>query len=237
MAYSNPELAGVFDANNVRDVALAEGMTPAQAVEIVRDHFVAKGVKCAYWVMNPSAPVEKTRPMVEHLLSLGYAENVSDILLLDRIPGVAVPVVGGVRVIPARASFKHAKALFEESARKWKTPELADAIMMHMDDPHWDALLAIKDGVAVAHGGVLAVGEVGRIDEVYVAEAHRGKGLGMMMMARVLEICARSLFKHVMLSVLPSNVAAQSLYRRFGFAKMGEVKGYFAGGVKLQGPV
>ena len=47
------------------------------------------------------------------------------------------------------------------------------------------------------------------------------------MMSRVLEICARSLFKHVMLSVSPSNTAAIELYRRFGFQKIGQITGYF----------
>src|SRR5437868_1200597 len=83
-----------------------------------------------------------------------------------------------------------------------------DASLLHLDDPHYDALLALKDGAAVASIGVLAVGEIGRIDEVYVAEQHRRQGLGRVMMNRVLEICARSLFKHVLLSCGADNVAA-----------------------------
>ena len=74
--------------------------------------------------------------------------------------------------------------------------------------------------------GVLAVGEIGRIEGVYVGKAHRGKGLGTLMMNRVLEICARSLFKHVMLSVLPGNRGAIGLYERFGFRKIGQIINY-----------
>ena len=105
--------------------------------------------------------------------------------------------------------------------------------MLHLDDPHWDALLALRDGQPVAHIGVLAVGEIGRIQGVYVAKSHRGRGLGSLMMSRVLEICARSLFKHVMLSVSPSNAAAIELYRRFGFQKIGQITSYLLPGVHL----
>jgi ribosomal-protein-alanine N-acetyltransferase len=120
----------------------------------------------------------------------------------------------------------------EESAERYKTTQLADAQMLHLDDPHWDALLALKDGEPVAYMGVLAAGEIGRIDDVYVARAHRGKGLGALMLSRVLEISARSLFKHVLLSVNPKNGAAIGLYKKFGFAKVGEVVGYFRPGLE-----
>jgi ribosomal protein S18 acetylase RimI-like enzyme len=98
--------------------------------------------------------------------------------------------------------------------------------MAHLDDPHWDALLALREGTAVAAVGVLAVGDVGTIDELYVAKDHRRQGIGRTMMGRALEICARSLFRNVMLSVPPENEAAQVLYRGLGFRKVGEVMSY-----------
>jgi ribosomal protein S18 acetylase RimI-like enzyme len=41
-------------------------------------------------------------------------------------------------------------------------------------------------------------------------------------MSRVLEICVRSLYRHILLGVDPSNVAAQRLFRELGFEKVGE---------------
>ena len=83
----------------------------------------------------------------------------TDILYLDRLPGGLIPGTRDeLRIIPARASFKHARMLHEESAQQWHEPQLAEAAMLHLDDPHYDALIAIKDGAAAAHAGVLAVG-------------------------------------------------------------------------------
>ena len=75
---------------------------------------------------------------------------------------------------------------------------------------------------------MLAVGDVGRIDKVYVAEAHRRQGIGRTLLGRALEICARSLFKHVMLSVRPDNEPAQALYAASGFRKIGQFIEYRA---------
>ena len=81
-----------------------------------------------------------------------------------------------------------------------------------------------REGVGTA--GVLAVGEVGLIEDVYVAEAHRGRGIGRTLVSRALEICARSLFKHVLLEVWPQNKAAVELYQKYGFRKIAESVAY-----------
>lgn len=231
-AYANPQLAQVYDANNIRDVALPEGMTAAQAYEQVASYYQNRGVRCAYWTMNPSAPESRTRPMVEHLLSLGYRAESAEILLLGRTPQAAVSDAG-LKIIPARASFRHTRLLAEDAARQWNAPQLADARMLHLDDPHWDALLALKEQTPVAYIGVLSVGEIGLIEHAYVAEAYRRLGIGRIMLSRALEICARSLFKHVMLSVLPGNAPAQALYRGFGFHPIGQITGYYPADVTL----
>ena len=233
-AYTNPELSQVWDANNIRDVALRDDLSPVDAFAQVESHYAEKNLRCIYWTFNPSAPADRTQPLIDLLLSRGYQKKSNDIMYLRQAPQRPLPEIPGVKVIPARASFRHARELFEEGSARWRTPQVADADMLHLDDPHWDALLALKDGKPVAHIGVLASGEIGRIDNVYVAEAHRRQGLASLMMSRVLEICHRSLFKHVMLSVLPTNAAAIALYQSFGFKKIGEMISHFHPAVESQ---
>lgn len=225
-AFHNAELKEVWDANCILDAALAEGMTPAAAVEEVEEHFRANSSTCRRWVMNPSAPSERTRPLVEHLFSLGHRVIESDILYLSHMPTAPIREVGGLKIIPARASFRHARQLAEEASKRWNEPQLADAKMMHLDDPHFDAVLALQDGEAVATAGVLAVGEIGRIEEVFVSEKFRRLGFGRTMMSRALEICARSLFKHVLLSCAADNLAAKGLYDQLGFGVIGKTIAY-----------
>ncbi|HEV8292718.1 MAG TPA: N-acetyltransferase [Tepidisphaeraceae bacterium] len=230
-AYTNAELGEVWDANTIRDVALADDLTPGDAFEQVEAHYASKNTKCYYWTFNPSAPPQRTKPLSDLLLSRGYQVFANDIMVLRQAAGRALPDIEGLKIIPARASFRHTRQILEESATRYKTTQLADANMLHLDDPHWDALLALRDGQPVGYMGVLAVGEIGRIDEVYVAKSHRRQGIGSLMLSRVLEICARSLFKHVLLSVNPKNSAAIELYQKFGFQKIGEISGYFRPGI------
>jgi GNAT superfamily N-acetyltransferase len=213
----------VHYANRVMDVALPEGMSSADALEQAEAHFRERGSRCWQWIMNPSATEQQTHPMIELLLSRGYKRGAEDIMYLERLStGAIAHADSSLKIIPARASFRHARALYDEGARQWNEPQLADAAMAHLDDPHFDALIALHDGAAIAHVGVLAMGETGLIEEVYVSESSRGKGIGGVMMARAMEICARSLFKHVMLSVAPGNSAAIAMYTKFGFRKIGE---------------
>src|SRR5687768_723421 len=105
-AYTNPGLPGVYDANKITDVALPEGVTPEGALEQVGAHYSGRGVECHYWTMNPSAPESRTRPIIELLIARGYRAESTNLMLLDRIPPLRVPEIEGLKVIPARASFK-----------------------------------------------------------------------------------------------------------------------------------
>jgi GNAT superfamily N-acetyltransferase len=209
------------------DVALPEAISPRQAFDQVESHFAGLGTTCWQWIMNPSAPPRQTTPMIEHLESIGYKRDASNVMYLDRITSRPVgKTEEGLKIIPARASFRHARALHEESSRRWNEPQLADTAVMHLDDPHYDSLIALRDGVGVAHVGVLAMGEIGLIEEVFVSEPARRCGLGTTMMSRALEICARSLFKHVLLCCAADNTPAIRLYEKFGFRKIGDFVEY-----------
>jgi ribosomal protein S18 acetylase RimI-like enzyme len=166
--------------------------------------------------------------LAAHLQQNGFAPRTADLMRLEHLPP-RIAEVEGLKIIPSRASFRHARQLAEQAAQRYTEPTLADAAMLRLDDPHWDSLIALRDGQAVAHIAVLAVGEIGRIDDVYVAQDYRRLGIGRTMMSRALEICARSLFKHVMLMVNPTNDAAKSLYQSLGFNRVGEVTAYRRG--------
>jgi len=227
-AFANPRLAHEFDANQVLDASLPDGLPPVEAVEIVRRHFAERGARCLAWVMNPSAPPDRTTPLAEHLLALGYALRGCDIMYLAGSPASPIEEVAGLTIIPARASFRHARQLAEMLAREWTAPDLPESLMLHLEDPHTDSLIALRDSEPVALVAVLTVGEIGCIEHLYVAAPHRGHGLGRTMMSRALEICARSLFKHVFLGVDDDNVAARTLYERSGFRKIGRLQAYIA---------
>jgi ribosomal protein S18 acetylase RimI-like enzyme len=226
-AYASAELGNVHQANRVLDAALPAGMGAAEAFELVANYFAERKSRCRQWVMNPSATPAQTAPLVEYLLSHGHAARAESILSMDRISAHGIkPVSLPLQIIPARASFKHARMLLEQCAADDREPQLTDAGLMHLDDPHYDALLALHEGKAVAMAGVLSAGEIARIAQVFVSPAHRRRGVGSTMLSRALEICARSLHKHIFLSVRPDQSPAAALYRQFGFRELGTFTAY-----------
>lgn len=226
VAFTNRELPRIGEANRVMDAALPPGVSPADAVDEVRRYFRDVGTACLGWVANPAAAESRTRPLIEHLVETGWRPDPYDVMHLGLRPSGRVEETAGLTVIPARASFRHARALADEEAAERGEPQLADASMLHLDDPHWDVSIALRDGQAIARAGVLAVGEIGRIEHVFVGKSHRRRSVGRTMVGRILEVCARSLFKHVMLGVRPDDHAAIDLFAGFGFRKIGQIVAY-----------
>jgi ribosomal protein S18 acetylase RimI-like enzyme len=234
VAYANPALERVWDANHLRDAALPPEISPADAVRQVEESYASRGARCTYWVMSASAPANQTSPLIEHLMSLGYRRFSTDVLHMHRLSFIPARESPGLMIIPARASFRHARQIAEEEEARWGGAggQLVEAKLQRLDDPHWDALIALQGNRAVAAAGVLAVGDLGRIEDVFVSESVRRQGIGRTMMGRVLEICARSLFKHIFLEVKNDNPPAQALYASCGFRKIGENVAYFAPGTR-----
>jgi ribosomal protein S18 acetylase RimI-like enzyme len=229
-AFADAGLPSVQGANHVRQAALPEGMTAAEAVREVGAYFERRGTRCQYWAMNPAAEEGRVRPLVEYLTGAGCRAEGTDVMCLRRRPAGVVRESGGLTIIPARASYRHARQIAEEAARERGgeagLAERVEANLRRLDDPRCEGILALKDGRAVGRAYVVTVGELGRLEWVYVAKEHRGQGVGRTILSRAMEACARSMFRHVFLGVDAQNAVAVGLYRRFGFDRVGEVVKY-----------
>lgn len=228
IALTNTDFPGVFFANRMSNVALPDGMTGEQAFGAASDHFGAAGARCYGWTLDPAAPSARTQPIADYLLARDFRRDANDVMYLQGMPSSPIVEVGGLSIIPARASFRHTHELLAESASRYNHPPLADASMLHLDDSHTDALIALRDGQPAAYVAVLSVGDVGAIEELFVSAPFRSQGIGRTMMSRALEICARSQFRHVFLEGDPANAAAKHLYESCGFRKIGEMVAFSA---------
>ena len=220
-ALASRELAGVSDANQVVDAAIPDGGTAESTVAEAAAHFAQHGSTVLKWVMNPSLPAARTQPLAEHVAAHGFHPRGYDIYDLAGRPAGAIAEVPGLTIIPARASFRQTRAIAEEAAAHFNFPQLAEAIVLHIEDPQTDALLALRDGAPAAYVSILNMGEVGYISELFVSEKSRGQGVGRTMMSRAMEACARALHRHVFIGVDATNAPAVHLYERFGFKRIG----------------
>jgi ribosomal-protein-alanine N-acetyltransferase len=227
VALANPALAKIADANQLIDASLPDDMSVEQMLAEAEAHFAARGSRLLKWVMNPSAPKDRTQPLAEHIVAAGgFKPRGYHILYLAGQPAGPIAEASGLTIIPARAAFKHAAALAEEAAVFFNFAPVAESIMLHFEDPATDSVLAMKDGVPAGYASLMTMGEIGYIGEVFVSEKSRNAGIGRTLMSRTLEICARAIHRHVFIGVAADNAPAAHLYGRFGFKKIGEYSYY-----------
>ena len=87
---------------------------------------------------------------------------------------------------------------------------------------------AVDDGNVVGYIGMSFVFDEGYIYNVAVTGESRRKGIGSALIRTLVTHCKKEGFAFLTLEVRESNAAARSLYRHFGFIKVGERKNYYS---------
>lgn len=221
IAITNPRLPHSAEANCMLEAALPAGVSPGEGMQLMQSHFAAAGVRCLQWHLKAGETSDLTSPLATQLQRLGYSASTEEVFSLEKptlapVEPAASPLMK-LTILPARAAFAKVRDLALEA-----DPRQIEARMLHLDDPHCDSIVALYNGVAVGQISVLSVGDIGRIDQLYVALAHRRQGIGGLLVARAIEICARSQFRHILLGVRESGRHAKTLFARFGFRKIGQ---------------
>lgn len=87
---------------------------------------------------------------------------------------------------------------------------------------------AVYDGRLVGYAGILFIADEAHITTIAVEEKMRRHGIGRLLMCKLLNVAVEKKASAVTLEVRVSNADARKLYRRFGFAIVGERKGYYS---------
>ncbi len=83
-------------------------------------------------------------------------------------------------------------------------------------------------GEIVAYGGIWVIFEDSHVTTIAVDPAHRGKKFGEIMLLHLLDEAIERGASWMTLEVRESNVAAQRLYRKYGFTTVTTRKGYYS---------
>lgn len=204
--YCSTEFPDCPTANRLLDAALPSGLSPERATADLAERFPSG---CLEICPNPHAGVEQTRPWAEYLLRNGWTDASVTIYRAGRLPNTISPSPADVRIIPARASYRHTEQLFAQYPH-------ADAMMRHLDDPHYDLLIALRNDRAIASAGVLSGGETALIEQVCLTPEVDDATTDALM-SRLMQSCIRANFRHV----LAGQCDAVSLLTRWGFRPAG----------------
>jgi hypothetical protein len=134
-AFANPNLPDVPEANCLLDVTVPTDVSPGEIVAQAIKFFAERKSRCLRWAINPG---DDSSVLTNYFRSSGYTINHRHLLYLTESSHRQIEREN-LTILPARSSFKHAKAI----ASEWSN---AEAELLHLDDPHTDAFLALHDG-------------------------------------------------------------------------------------------
>src|SRR5437899_2346383 len=69
VAFTNPSLPRVHDANRILMATLPDGALPEEALKLVDEHYARRGLRCWSWVMNPSADASRKAALTDFLIA------------------------------------------------------------------------------------------------------------------------------------------------------------------------
>ena len=88
--------------------------------------------------------------------------------------------------------------------------------------------VAVEDGKIIGYAGMWHVVVEGHITNVGVLEEARCKGVGSMLMEKLIEVAVEKQMYGITLEVRMGNAPAQALYHKYGFKTEGIRKNYYS---------
>ena len=220
---SNPQRAGVWAANFVGDMTVPDDASPREAIEQILTHYRERGATCYALDAADTFWPDAVPPI---LSSLGYYPSNRMVCLWDRTSAPVPPPSPDLQIIPARASYRELAAFFREMATTQdrcsdeQAAALAKARVDQLDEERLEVFLGRLDGKAVGVCGVLTLGNVGVLYDLFTLASHRNRGVGAGLMAHLLDHCRRAQFDSVVAS-FPQNCPHLPFYTRLGFSVVG----------------
>lgn len=194
MAFCAEAFPHLPDANQIRDVLLFD-VPMADAYADVEAHFAARQRRCLRWTLSSEQAVE---PVATHLAALGWRRREQAVFGLSQWPSLdelRTSYETDLRILPARAMRKaHRQTWLDDVAAATDAglrAELADAANERLDDANLDGFVAMMGGAAAGRVGLLEIGDICRIQDLYVHPGRRRQGVATALMRHALQLAYR----------------------------------------------
>lgn len=130
-----------------------------------------------------------------------------------------------MQIIPMTLEDAPAAARLEQLC--FSDPWSENAFVAELSNPLTVYFAAHDNGECIGYCGYWNVVGEGDITNVAVSPEYRRKGIGSMLIKKMVESAVSNHISLLTLEVRRSNIAAQRLYEKFGFEKVGERVDYY----------
>lgn len=217
VAFRSPEHPTLAAANQLRDVWL-ETVSGDTAYERTEAHFAAHGRICRRWVPSSGQPTE---PVASVLKNKGWTRVETLAMGLADWAMASMASPAAIRVLPARAMKKAYRKTFDGA-----TPAEMQAGIERLNDPNYEAFVAVMDGEPAGRSAYLEVGDIARLADVFVRPSFRRRDIGRVMVAHFLRIGRRLSPRVVVASCDATDPASRSFLERCGFMASGSLTAF-----------
>ncbi len=138
----------------------------------------------------------------------------------DRLPVVVAPL----RVSDLDAVLRIEKAAFDEA---WSRRLFEEELAQRTSRAYRAAWVGTE---LVAYGGIMVVDDEAHLNNIAVASAWQGTGIGTVLLCDLVRTALARGLAHLTLEVQVGNEPALALYRRFGLAPVGVRRDYYGAG-------
>ena len=214
VAFYSATLPREAAANQLQDAWLAE-VDGATAYERAEAYYRERNATCLAWTPASAQAIE---PLEALLLPKGWrrvdclAMHMTDWSALDAQANAAI------RVLPARAMPKAFRRSITETGAG---DEETNAAFERLNDSNYDAFVAMSGDQPVGRVAYLEVGDIGRLAELFVTPAQRGRGIGRGLLWHVRQLVRRLGPRAFVASVPAEDDAGASFLQRAGFSQVG----------------
>lgn len=130
----------------------------------------------------------------------------------------------------AKLEEKFLDGVIEIENESFAHPWSREAYLAELKNPMAHYIVLTQENAVVAYGGFWQILDEGHITNIAVKKSERGRGLGTVLMRRLLSEAQKLKITALTLEVRASNTAAQHLYQKFGFQCAGIRPGYYPDG-------
>lgn len=133
---------------------------------------------------------------------------------------------GAVRILPARALRAAYREVVDRSDEVERSPHkelLVSAYEQRLDDPSYDAFVAVVDGKPAGRCALYQVGDIGRVMSLAALKEFEGRGVEQVLLMHALKLARRLALPTVCAAVEAVDMTALALYEGMGFTQSGRI--------------
>lgn len=210
IAFIDTEYPHSIDDNVFREVWVDQPEKMPAAWSEVEQFYAQRNVVCRGWVPALGQPLEVVEPF---LLQKGLVKHSLAAMCLAEWP--EIPADDGLRVLPARAMRRAFRELYDDA-------RTAEAEERRFDQPQFDVFVALAGDQVVGRCGLLQVGEIANVRNLYVRSESRRRRVGSTLLAHTVEMARRLMMKIVCANVDVQNTGGIRFLESCGFERAGE---------------